>query len=813
MIYVFVNDEPHFLIQLSDKENLTYTSGSVYDSEMDALGSFAEREVKENGKVAICQRNATLRLFNAKVSNSELLEQSISFDPVDSKNVEDPPFEINATASSGLPVTYSIVSGPAQIEGNIISLTGQIGLVEVLATQEGNTQYAAASAKLTFYVGEVDSGNTPVANHDYMSNWVVTDALGREMPTFDEVGPVRDNRTVGVFYYLWAGYHGDEVYDISKIMESNPSHPLSSDNPAWGAVNQFHWWGESEYGYFRSEDPWVIRRDLQMLSNARVDFIFFDVTNAVTYLETVKELCKVSLQMRLEGIPTPDICFLTNARSGQIMNELYDEFYSKDLYKDLWFYWQFKPLILGIESDPDLRPEVRNFFKIRRSWAHTNTVNEPFHWQWLDKFPQDWGWVNDPNIPEQITVSTAHHPESPYGKSYHNGSQPTVNADYTSSITHEGKGFEEQWKRALEVDPQVVMITQWNEWLAQRKLWDNPSKTHYGGRPISHGDTYFVDVLNVEFNRDIAPMKGGYTDSYYYQMMSNILRYKGMDEPEAASPPKTITLDNDYSDWQDVTPSFGDPAGDVEHRDFMGYDKSVQYTNTTGRNDIVESKVMSDDENLYFYVRTNQALTSSTDNFWMLLFIDVDRDLKTGWEGYDFVVNHSLNSAMETTIKEWSGTEWGNAQQLSISISDREIELAIPRVAMGLENSSLNFHFKWADNPGELNDETTFFLNGDAAPDRRFRYHYKGQSLITGNEKLNQSWINAYPNPADDKLQVTLTSKSYLIIYNLTGQIIYKSEKPNKVFEINVDGWKKGTYVIQARGQSNTVITEKIIVE
>ena len=38
---------------------------------------------------------------------------------------------------------------------------------------------------------------------------------------------------------------------------------------------------------------------------------------------------------------------------------------------------------------------------------------------------------------------------------------------------------------------------------------------------------YFVDQYNAEFNRTIAPMKGGWTDNYYMQMAENIRRYKG----------------------------------------------------------------------------------------------------------------------------------------------------------------------------------------------------------------------------------------------------------------------------------------------
>ena len=416
---------------------------------------------------------------------------------------------------------------------------------------------------------------------------------------------------------------------------------------------------------------------------------------------------------------------------------------------------------MGHADDVELRPEVRDFFNIKYSWAWTKTQSEPNHWQWLDRYPQDWGWSDQPANPEQITVSVAHHPGNPLGKSYHNGSQPEVDENYLTEFTGQGLQFQEQWNRALQVDPEVVMVTQWNEWLAQRFIWDK-NKNSYGGRPIKQGDTYFVDVFTAEFNRDIAPMKGGYTDNYYYQLVSNIRKYKGMEAPQETSPSKTMVVDGDFSDWDKVSPSFKDPVGDVEHRDFAGYDQSVRYTNSTGRNDIIESKVTFDEDNLYFFVKTNKTLTSYTDSLWMLLFIDVDKNMETGWEGYDYLVNHSINLYESTSLKKWTGTEWGNEQQLNILINGNKMELSIPRANVNLDNQIPDFYFKWADNPGQLTTVTTFFLNGDAAPDRRFKYHFIGADKSTSLNEIKDkgSSIKVYPNPTEDKLRVVFAEDS-----------------------------------------------------
>ncbi|MEM7370179.1 MAG: PQQ-dependent sugar dehydrogenase [Bacteroidota bacterium] len=70
--------------------------------------------------------------------------QTINFEPIESHSAGDAPFDVVATASSGLTLNLEIVSGPATIAGNTVSLTGQAGMVEVKASQAGDATYDAA---------------------------------------------------------------------------------------------------------------------------------------------------------------------------------------------------------------------------------------------------------------------------------------------------------------------------------------------------------------------------------------------------------------------------------------------------------------------------------------------------------------------------------------------------------------------------------------------------------------------------------------------------------------------------------------------
>ncbi len=559
------------------------------------------------------------------------------------------------------------------------------------------------------------------------ADWVATDGAGRNLPTYSTVGKYKRNKYVGIFYFLWHGHYNDKgVYNISAIVKANPVNPKFGPETAW------HWWGEPEAGYYKADDPWVIRRNLQMLTLAGVDILFFDTTNGDAYLPTVNKICEISREMRDVGIPTPYICFVTYTKSAETVTTIYQQFYSQDRYSELWFRWQGKPLMLGkIEEVND--PTVRDFFTWRFSWAWTNARNDARNWQWIDRTPQNYGWDKDPSLPEQMPVSVASHPfDNNIGKSYRKGKPGILNRSGITSQTQIGLYFDEQWKRALEVTPSVVFVTGWNEWVAQRFVnrVDPASKEKqytYMGKPMKMEQSFFIDLYNEEYNRDIEPMKGGYSDNYYYQLVANIRRFKGLPVAAAASPAHTIRIDGQFRDWVNVKPDYFDPRGDVFHRNWPRVDKKFNYINNTGRNDIIICRVAHDDENAYFYAKTAGKLSPLTNKNWMLLYINNDQSANTGWNGYDFLVNQKINNNNQTTISRWNGKAWVSVGILPIRITGSEIELAIPLEKLKQSTKRLNLDFHWADNIQRLNQLTEFFVSGDSAPDRRFNYRYRSR--------------------------------------------------------------------------------------
>ncbi|WP_461642076.1 DUF6359 domain-containing protein [Labilibaculum euxinus] len=71
--------------------------------------------------------------------------QTITFVALADKTFGDPAFELVASASSGLEVSFELVSGPATLSGKELTLTGA-GTVVVKAVQAGNENYEAAEA-------------------------------------------------------------------------------------------------------------------------------------------------------------------------------------------------------------------------------------------------------------------------------------------------------------------------------------------------------------------------------------------------------------------------------------------------------------------------------------------------------------------------------------------------------------------------------------------------------------------------------------------------------------------------------------------
>ena len=367
-------------------------------------------------------------------------------------------------------------------------------------------------------------------------------------------------------------------------------------------------------------------------------------------------------------------------------------------------------------SDGDIR-DILEFFTFRKPQPdYFQGPTRANMWSWLEVYPQH-VFTNALGQKEQMSVGVGQNAvdgrlgsmsePGARGRSFHQGV-----TDHGSGSVRQGFNVAEQWSRALAEDPRFIFVTGWNEWIAGRFSEFNRIRL-----PVM-----FVDQFDQEHSRDIEPMRGGHGDDYFYQLIAQIRKYKGA-RPLPVLQSQLIQIDGQFADWTKVSPDYSDTIGDGVRRAHRGWDPKVTYRNGTGRNDIVAAKASWGSEAAFFYVRTLESLTSPGGTNWMLLFIDTDSNASTGWLGYDRVVGRRAAGSLEQYGP--SGGQrfgWTELQPVNLKIGDKELELAIPWKALGLDGPPATLDFKWADQCIQAGDSTDFTLNGDSAPNDRFNY-------------------------------------------------------------------------------------------
>jgi hypothetical protein len=97
---------------------------------------------------------------------------SINFDVIPDKRTGDAPFNISASTSPTAETpTYLVISGPASISGNTVTLTGGAGLVRIRAYYEGNYDNRGAYSDRTFNVNNLVTTDYSIYGDALTANW------------------------------------------------------------------------------------------------------------------------------------------------------------------------------------------------------------------------------------------------------------------------------------------------------------------------------------------------------------------------------------------------------------------------------------------------------------------------------------------------------------------------------------------------------------------------------------------------------------------------------------------------------------------
>ncbi len=552
-----------------------------------------------------------------------------------------------------------------------------------------------------------------------------TDDLGRVLLQNDAVGDPRPDRYIAMFYFLWQGDKGSPTspyhWDLYKLFTKTPGVFEDADDSRWGGKKgSYYFWGEPIYGYYRGDDYWVHLRNIQLLTDAGVDLLVIDATNRLTYPTQSEALLKAMEAVGAQGKNPPKIVYYTNTRSGETMQEIYDYYYKTGApyrYPSCWFYMDGKPLIIGVTKEAKGK-NYEDFFTFRESqWPTVPTVVNGWPWISFKRKPEV--HYNDRGEREILNVSVAQHPNPTagmggsafygnmdnWGRSYRGGSHGNPEKDIFY-----GYNFQEQWDDALKENTRFIFVTGWNEWIAGR--WDSKDK--------NSRHSWFCDQASPEYSRDIEPsLTAGLKDDYYMQTVNNIRKYKGI---------KAQTIDRDFriigkmDDWKKVPIKFLDYTGDTQKRDHPGAQSLpvTRYTNNTGRNDFHILKVATSKKDLFFYAQTVSDITPPAGNNWMRLYIDTDRNFRTGWEGYDYRI---VRGSDIEVFRENKWVALQNWKAKYIIVGDKMM-ITVPRAALKLSEAAFSFEFKWSDNM-QKEDPLDWYLNGDAAPGARFNYIYQ----------------------------------------------------------------------------------------
>lgn len=580
------------------------------------------------------------------------------------------------------------------------------------------------------------------------STWTAVDGLGRTLSDFEDVGAKRNDRFVGMFYWTWhfRWVNDHEPVTTGSILSRFPEAVNDWEHPAWnGTYSGYpHFWDEPLYGFYTSTDEYVLRKHAELLADADIDTVIFDTTNStLVFEEAYMKLLEVWSRAREDGVATPDVMFILNFAGSEDcrtqLTYLYDNLYSKGLYKDLWFMWEGKPLIMAdiraLEFKEEKDKEIFDFFTFRDNESTYFTDDFSYTdgtWGWCSDYPQAKFGKKLTRQIEQMCVSVAQNANengltamnSPVGTvqgrsftqgefSYtysYGGKEIRADKNIENSLLY-GLNFQQQWDYAIENDPEFIFVTGFNEWIAGRfDTW-------------SDVENAFPDQFSPEYSRDIEPSKGILKDHYYYQLVENIRRFKGTEAPERAQAEKTIDISADASQWDSVLPEYNHYKG-LTDRDSAGW-VGYTYENRTGRNDIVSSKTAFDSENIYFMVESAEPLTSEEDKNWMQLYIDTDfSGLSPEWAGFEYRISSYSSENGTAELGKYSENEaFEKIADISYSVKENVLQLKIPREALGLTDERVKFNFKWTDNTDD-NDVMNLYVDGDCAPGGRFAFSF-----------------------------------------------------------------------------------------
>ncbi|CAL1517744.1 hypothetical protein [Chitinophaga sp. MM2321] len=559
---------------------------------------------------------------------------------------------------------------------------------------------------------------------------VAVDQFGR---SFNTVSGYKPKKQVGIFYWPWIGQpYASGIYDATQISAMPNGLKLLYDfkylNDSISPTGQAHFWGAPLWGYYNSADEWVIRRQMKMLTLAGVDFIVFDLTNRVTYKDVYEKVFRVIEEFIAEGWTPPKAVFYTHSKSFETTWQVYRELYQPGLYPKAWYRVNGKPMIIAYTKEADdvaeaisrndttytptpYSKELKDFFYFKKpQWPFDTVYEDGFPWiEW--SFPQ-------PLHGNIMSVSVASHPKVPMSRSitsgwinWGRGWDPATQTNKKEDILT-GGFFQKQWDHALQVDPDTVFVGGWNEWIAYKQ---------------PYGDEYMLcDAADIEYSRDIEPMRGGYEDAFYIQMIKNIRQFKGISNKAAGHAATTIDIAKSTAQWANVPAVYKNIDRTPESRAHYGASKKVFYTQPAPVNNLQELRVTHDNKHFYFLVKAEKPFVHSSDaKSGLQLLIGKGDPAVKGWNGYEYVIEPDMTTGKARVSKLDKGYKKTLIGTTAFVQDKNLLQLQIPRQLLAAGKETQQIYFKVADGIAKPADIMEYYISGSAMPMGRLSYLYR----------------------------------------------------------------------------------------
>lgn len=277
-------------------------------------------------------------------------------------------------------------------------------------------------------------------------------------------------------------------------------------------------WTEPELGTYASNDLNVIRQHAAWLTDAGVDFIWIDWSNNVNYdpvtigkdrmdFYTIEYTTKLIFDEYPKLPKAPKISIfigcpdqgsaVEDGKLQQKADQVWDWFASKPEYRSQMIELYGKPLLaiyLGTpsfaqEGPPnwdDPRFTVRwftGYVKEQPALINPDLTSKYGFWSWEERGIQPYPVYN--GRPESMVVVAAWRPHG----------TPEEEGYIPSDGRRNGETFKDQWERATEVAPRIVIVQSWNEWVLGEEPTPDISNDIEPSKLYGH---FYLDLMKEE---------------------------------------------------------------------------------------------------------------------------------------------------------------------------------------------------------------------------------------------------------------------------------------------------------------------------